>query len=376
MAFHGGQEWVALDTYIEDLSVTTNGLGPPIGAVQAARDAIASAQHYPALSFEPQRSELAQFMWGGQSEARRVLLGNGASELIDLLIRHAASELAKEGAAATYSPGPSRTQYKEYERSARAAGFSDLEPRQRSRASLVCMVNPNNPTGDYMALEQIMAWIEGFLTPASHAETQRRVHILVDESMLMWHGPSWARQSLASQHEWLAGMAARNVHVFVIHSWTKIFACPGLRLGSCVCPTAAAAERVRMLQPPWSVNSPALAFLSEALRDQAFLEQTWEATPLWGRAARNTLSVAFPSWKLHGPLWASWLWVDTGSEAALQAALSRARTAGLPIRSGAAGYDHPTCFRMAIRKPEVSLALVAALRGQTINSQTTQASKL
>lgn len=38
--YHGGQEWQFLDNFVEDFSVTTNGLGIPQKALQAARDAV------------------------------------------------------------------------------------------------------------------------------------------------------------------------------------------------------------------------------------------------------------------------------------------------------------------------------------------------
>ncbi|KAF9192186.1 hypothetical protein BGZ51_006160 [Haplosporangium sp. Z 767] len=38
--FHGGQDWKFLDNFIEDFSVTTNLLGTPVKALQAARDAV------------------------------------------------------------------------------------------------------------------------------------------------------------------------------------------------------------------------------------------------------------------------------------------------------------------------------------------------
>ncbi|CAN0016454.1 unnamed protein product, partial [Hapterophycus canaliculatus] len=38
--FHGGQDWAHLSNFIEDFSVTTNGLGTPEAAVQAAYKAV------------------------------------------------------------------------------------------------------------------------------------------------------------------------------------------------------------------------------------------------------------------------------------------------------------------------------------------------
>lgn len=38
--FHGGQDWMHLPNFVEDFSVTTNGLGTPEGAMQAAQKAV------------------------------------------------------------------------------------------------------------------------------------------------------------------------------------------------------------------------------------------------------------------------------------------------------------------------------------------------
>jgi histidinol-phosphate/aromatic aminotransferase/cobyric acid decarboxylase-like protein len=349
---HGGQELP--DLLVADLSVTTNGLGPPAAAVRAASAAMQTIEHYPPLTCEPALGELARVL-GVSSEL--VVLGNGASELIDLLIRDAAAHHAampRGSLAPGWAPGPSRTQYKEYSRSATAAGFAQLPAADVCSAKLHCIVNPSNPTGDFLGAREMRAYIETVCARGSH--------VLVDESMLMWLGHEWRAESLVAQGEWLRRMhAERGVTVVVLHSWTKIWACPGLRIGSCVCPTAAVAQRVRARQVPWSLNSPALAFLSAAITDEAYLTETWACTPNWNSVARAELLAAFPGWRVHGQEWCSWLWVDTGDERALASALAFARNAGLPLRSGAAGYDSPTCFRMAVRAPIVTRALVAAL---------------
>jgi len=38
--YHGGQEWKFLNNFVEDFSVTTNGLGTPKYALQAAKEAV------------------------------------------------------------------------------------------------------------------------------------------------------------------------------------------------------------------------------------------------------------------------------------------------------------------------------------------------
>jgi hypothetical protein len=51
-------------------------------------------------------------------------------------------------------------QYKEYYRSAETANMKILNGDSTERANVLCIVNPCNPTGDYMPLDQIKTWIQ------------------------------------------------------------------------------------------------------------------------------------------------------------------------------------------------------------------------
>jgi len=46
--------------------------------------------------------------------------------------------------------------------------------------------------------------------------------------------------------------------VWIMTSWTKIWSCTGIRLGSVVAPTAQDLLAIKAKQVPWSVNGPAL----------------------------------------------------------------------------------------------------------------------
>jgi histidinol-phosphate/aromatic aminotransferase/cobyric acid decarboxylase-like protein len=87
-----------------------------------------------------------------QAQSSRLLLGNGASELIDLVIRCAPS--------GKWKAGPWPVQYMEYQRSASTNKYAILPWNSTERAELVCVVNPNNPTGEYMEIHDLMEWIE------------------------------------------------------------------------------------------------------------------------------------------------------------------------------------------------------------------------
>ena len=155
--FHGGQDWKFLSNFKEDFSVTTNGLGTPQKALQAAMDAIHTIHHYPPADFQPAISHLAEFLWPQNEEWKAnldlLLMGNGASELIDLVIR----SVPKGG----WRPGGTLTQYKEYERSSQADERETLAWDDKN-AKLTCLVNPTNPTGDYMTVDEMKKYIETY----------------------------------------------------------------------------------------------------------------------------------------------------------------------------------------------------------------------
>jgi histidinol-phosphate/aromatic aminotransferase/cobyric acid decarboxylase-like protein len=58
-------------------------------------------------------------------------------------------------------------------------------------------------------------------------------------------------------------------------SLTKLWSCPGLRLGYAVAPDGASAARLRAAQPQWSVNGLALALLPDLLAETDLV--TWAA---------------------------------------------------------------------------------------------------
>jgi len=78
----------------------------------------------------------------------------------------------------------------------------------------------------------------------------------------------------------------RNVAIWMITSWTKIWGCPGLRVGSLVAPNEKLRDEMKKMQVPWSVNTPALHFISAAIKDKKFMENTWKTTPEWNMYMR------------------------------------------------------------------------------------------
>eukprot|EP00922_Rhytidocystis_sp_ex-Travisia-forbesii_P050987 GHVS01075725.1.p1 GENE.GHVS01075725.1~~GHVS01075725.1.p1 ORF type:complete len:478 (-),score=104.80 GHVS01075725.1:581-1927(-) len=395
---HGGQEWRSLSNYIEDFSVTTNPLGTPLSALSAATAAVQTINHYPPADFEPAIGLLADFLGDAVTPAKiitagggrggtvaptelllrptpatnhitnttnityttnstnttnttirkRLLLGNGASECIDLVCRVFSK-------ANSWRPGPSVVQYKEYERCCLSWGKQKL-PADDSSAELLCIVNPCNPTGDFMPVETLKSYISSNCLDGSA--------VVVDESMQPWIGSHWLSESLVSQGKWLSSLYySRRIRVYVIHSWTKLWSCPGVRLGSVLAPTEALADELRKIQVPWSVNSMALAFLADVVNDEQYLLDTWEYTTRWRQHLEDGIKAVHPSWTVGGVKWLSFLWIDTNDEGVARRCVDKCRTAGVPIRWCGDGYGLPTYIRIGVRKPELADVLLSVLGG-------------
>lgn len=106
---------------------------------------------------------------------------------------------------------------------------------------------------------------------------------------------------------WTRGDADRGA--IVVGSLTKVFACPGLRVGYVIAPTAAVADALRRRQPLWSVGSLACALVPDLL-DRTDLP-TWRDAITHRRAVLtdllrrhhgpDTVAAADAPWVLASP---------------------------------------------------------------------------
>ena len=184
-----------------DLSASLNPCAPDV-AVRAARH-LSSLRRYPDDS-----TATEAFATAVGVAADRVVLTNGGSEAIALV----ATEL---GAGHVEQP-----EFSLYQRH-----LPRLDPAAGRWRS-----NPRSPTGELAPPDAVAAvWDEAFFPLATGA---------------------WTR---------------RDADATVVGSFTKVFACAGLRAGYVLAPTAEVAERLRRRRPAWSVGGLACAVVPELL---------------------------------------------------------------------------------------------------------------
>eukprot|EP00168_Porphyra_purpurea_P016545 TRINITY_DN5392_c0_g1_i5.p2 TRINITY_DN5392_c0_g1~~TRINITY_DN5392_c0_g1_i5.p2 ORF type:complete len:390 (-),score=148.97 TRINITY_DN5392_c0_g1_i5:177-1259(-) len=319
---HGGQTWRSCgDSFVDDFSVTTNAFGAPEPAVAAAAAALSRIHHYPAADAGDALAAMARLT---AFPASQMLLGNGASEFIDLVMR--------VGPAGAFKPGPYAAAYKEYDRAAIASGREVLAADSTAPAGVTVVIHPNSPTGDVMDLAALDALVDAAAGL-----------VVVDESFIVFEGPTWRAASALNLIE------KYPTKVVVLASWTKLWSCPGLRLGT-IAASAGWTTTLKKMQTPWSCNSAAQAFAVAAAGDGDYLARTWATLPGWKRLTEERLRALGWAPNAASPAWVPWVYVDAGGEATARRAADVAQAAGVPVR-WCASFGQPAFLRLGVRCP-------------------------
>lgn len=268
---HGGQAEALLahfglpaDHRLEDFSANLNPLGPPAWVSDWLAKQLAGLERYPAPDYAAARQAIAAHH---QLQPDQVLLTNGGAEAIFLA---AALHAGKRAAILTPSFG-------EYARACRAHRLSvteislaaphftlaiDSRLAELNDIDVLFLCRPNNPTATLIDAAEMEALL------AHTALTGCRV--VVDEAFIDMVGETSAS---------LTPLLARYPHLMLLHSMTKFYTLPGLRLGYMLA-DAVTIDTVATHQPPWSVNHLAAELVAPLLADQAFARRTqrWLAT--------------------------------------------------------------------------------------------------
>jgi threonine-phosphate decarboxylase len=260
-------------------------------------------------------------------EPEEICVGNGSIEIIRVFCQVIFRENA--GAGRFFIEPPT---FGEYDLSARLAGAVRVKNPNDARVRFVC--NPNNPTGTLLHRPELLEMLRD---AGTHGGT-----LFCDEAFI----------SLADPEESL--VPVRDPFLFVLHSLTKSFAVPGLRIGFGF-GDPELVEKIETARSPWCVNAYAEAFAMEALLHMGDL-----ADARWRIAReRETLVSGIRSMGLEcNPSSVNFLLVETGRVAAPLCSTLAGKN--ILVRD-CSSFGLPTCIRIAIRTPSENRALLEAL---------------
>ncbi|MDW7739370.1 MAG: threonine-phosphate decarboxylase [Bacillota bacterium] len=260
---HGGDLAEALEKWnppggkFIDFSSNINPLGPPPGLLKHLRNVMPEMISYPTPQARILREELARFF---EVSAQRLVVGNGANELIHFIILH-----NKPGRV--FVPAPS---FSEYERAANLSGseviyysifpeekiYLEKLPVKPAEQDLIVVCNPNNPTGTIFPRSDLLELID-------HAE-KAGASVMLDESFMLLTG---------TNSDSLCNFPSDNLWVVV--SLTKLWGLPGLRLG-CMIGPAEEINRITRYSDPWRVNTIAQKAGLYCIKCHDYLNKTLE----------------------------------------------------------------------------------------------------
>ena len=332
-----------------DFSASIN----PLGASPLVREALQRVDlaAYPDPGCRELREALSDRLG---LEPDRILIGNGATELIHLIAR---SLLTAGDAAAVLTPT-----FSEYDAACRLppAGGRPRAPRPgRSQyvplgpaggraanrgpaAGRPVRLQPNNPTGTYLS----EAEVEGIA-----AALGDRGLLVLDEAYAPFVDQPWDATRL---------LRARG-NVALLRSMTKDHALTGLRLGYLLA-SRDVLERAARFQHSWSVNAAAQAAGVAALADPGHVERGRAAV----RAGRSYLRRELGRLGLPcSPSATNFLLVRVGDAAAVRLRLLREHR--VCVRD-CASFGLPEHVRIGVRRMEDCRRLAGALQEVMVTS--------
>lgn len=269
-----------------------------------------------------------------------VMAGNGADELIDLLMR---AYLDPGDEVIDFPPSFGMYAFGAQQYDARVVAVErderfELDPERAlaaigPRTKIVILTSPNNPSGNRLPPEQITPLLESGRL------------VIVDEAYIEF--------SSGSIVDWVP----RHDNLVVLRTFSKWAALAGLRIGYALLPHAVA-RHLWKLKPPFNINQAAVVAVRESLRDRHYLLANCRKIV----AERERLLAELPACDFLKPYpsEANFLLCDVlGRDAPqLRDAL---RQRGIMVRH----YNTPrlrNSLRISVGKPEHHDRLLAALR--------------
>lgn len=224
---------------------------------------------------------------------------------------------------------------------------------QAAAGDTVVLVNPDNPSGQLVEKQQLLAFVE--------ACGARNARCVVDESFVDFAAPdkrfSLLTEDVLQAYPWLV----------VVKSISKSYGVPGLRLGIIASADSALLRQLREAMPIWNINSFGEYFLQiyglyaaeyEAACDRIAENRLWLSEELrripyltvYPSQANYIMCRVFPPW--------------TAKELATRLlAKHRILIKSLSQKTGFAGKEY---IRVAVKDQAENNALIQALKGEVL----------
>ena len=261
---------------VVDFSANINPLGPSQRGLDALNAQLRYISHYPDATNDDVLNAIAD-TYG--MDKHQIIVGNGAAELLYAICR-------LPGYTGAFVPAPGFSEYKEaLEASKIPVRDIFYRPREDDNGKpyfevpylaletfaaelkgqdgriIVFLGNPNNPDGTLLDKDHIR-------TVASMLKDANSL-LVIDESFIDFVG----NDPLQDNEHSIRSLVNEFDNIIVVHSFTKFYAVPGLRIGAAFT-NETLITQLQQYIPSWSVNTLAQAYTKAALNDVDYIKQT------------------------------------------------------------------------------------------------------
>ena len=261
---------------VVDFSANINPLGPSQRGLDALNAQLRYISHYPDATNDDVLNAIAD-TYG--MDKHQIIVGNGAAELLYAICR-------LPGYTGAFVPAPGFSEYKEaLEASKIPVRDIFYRPREDDNGKpyfevpylaletfaaelkgqdgriIVFLGNPNNPDGTLLDKDHIR-------TVASMLKDANSL-LVIDESFIDFVG----NDPLQDNEHSMRSLVNEFDNITVVHSFTKFYAVPGLRIGAAFT-NETLITQLQQYIPSWSVNTLAQAYTKAALNDVDYIKRT------------------------------------------------------------------------------------------------------
>ena len=246
---------------ILDYSSNINPLGVPQKFIDIAKESFNKLVNYPDPYYINLRKKIAEF---NSLDLSNIIVGNGATEILFLYLK-----ALKPKKVLILAPC-----FAEYKRALKSVSaeinyfelkesdnfYPNIENLKReietNSYDLLLFCNPNNPTGQFIKLEDIKKVVE--------VCENKNTKIFVDEAFIEFI-ENWQEKTVS---------LFKNKNIFIMRAFTKFFAIPGLRLGYGIGFDDKILNKMWDEKEPWTVNTFANLAGLVMLDDKEYIEKS------------------------------------------------------------------------------------------------------
>lgn len=338
----GGESKIPGVNRIVKLSSNEGAFGPPPAAVEAYTALAKELHRYPDGHATALREAIgARF---GLDPAR-IICGNGSDELLAYLILAYGGE-GTELVMSDYG-------FVMYDLTGRYAGCKVIKVPERNltidvdamlaavgpRTRIVCIANPNNPTGT--------------LLPGSEV---RRLRAGLRSDILLVLDAAYAEYVTEPDFDPGQALVDASGNTVMTRTFSKIFGLGGMRLGWAYAPPQVM-DVLNRTRAPFNVNAPAQAAGIAALAEKGWVEKSVAHNVEWRARLSSALEAAgIKAWPSQG----NFILADFATAEKAKAADAHLRARGLIVRAMGA-YGLGQCLRITIGTSEECTMVAEAL---------------